>query len=103
MSHTVIAISKLWATVLASILASGVIGGVVTAKTMYDGLAEEGKARAVLEEQIKPLKDANLDHRMTMLEAQVQISVTNTNDIKASQIRQDEKIDKILEHQTGKK
>ncbi|TVL97179.1 MAG: hypothetical protein CV087_22710 [Candidatus Brocadia sp. WS118] len=85
-----IIIHPVFATVLSSIAISAILGGV--------GYAWNTNAdMAVLQRDVKQIKDANLDVRLSVMEQNVRSVVDSINRVEANQTKANDKLDKLLE------
>lgn len=85
-----ITIKPFFATVLSSIAISAILGGV--------GYAWNTNAdMAVLQRDVKQIKDANLDVRLSVMEQNVRSVVDSINRVETNQTKANDKLDKLLE------
>lgn len=82
-------INKFWASVLASVIGSAIIGGVAYAWTANANIA-------VLQNDVRQIQAANLDTRLTRMEEQIKASAGTVDEIKKQQNRMDDKLDRLL-------
>jgi hypothetical protein len=89
MGHKVVAINGFWLTVISTLIASGILGGI--------GYAWNANAAfSILQNDVDTLKKANITERLASIEQQVISVQERLQDVKNQQNKMDEKLDKIL-------
>lgn len=91
-----IQISAWWAGLLASLLSAGILGGIAYA-------VEANADLRVVQNDVKEIKDANLEHRLSTIDTRVarieeqgKAAVETSERMEMQQRRIDDKIDKLL-------